>query len=124
MTCSSSSKLALREGWTSVPSAARRCVGAVLADQRRPVELADVELDRRGELQQRPVLVVELEVVERELEAGVDRILKRLQQLAVDLLAADQLEHDALGRQRQRPHLEQELARDVDVGALGADQPL
>ena len=42
--------------------------------------------------------------------------------LVVDGLAFDQLDHRALGRQRQRAHLEQELARDVDPCLQLADQ--
>ena len=40
----------------------------------------------------------------------------------VDDLVLDQLEHRAARRERQRPHREHEVARDVDVGRPVADQ--
>ena len=54
--------------------------------------------------------------VEREREAGVDRLLERADQLGVDGLVLDQLEHGAAGREREGAHREHEVARDVDVG--------
>ena len=63
-----------------------------------------------------------LEVVEREREAGVDRLFEHLDQRGIDLLVLDELEHGAPRLQRERAHVEQELARDVDVGGAIADQ--
>ena len=50
------------------------------------------------------------------------QLAEHVEQRRVDELVLDHLDHDALGRQRQRPHREQELAREVDVRAVAADE--
>jgi hypothetical protein len=85
-------------------------------------ELADVELDRVGVLDELLPAGIEAEVVERDLEAGLAQLGEDVEQRRVHGLALEELEHHALGRQRQRADAEQELARDVDPGQPFADE--
>lgn len=87
--------------------------------QRLDVELGDV-----GQLEQQGVLGPGVEVVEREHEAGVLDLGEHGEQVVVDQLVLDELEHDAVGRQRERPERHQELAVDVEERALVADEAL
>jgi hypothetical protein len=50
------------------------------------------------------------------------QLLELADQLLVEGLVLEQLEHDLAGRQRQRVDVEQEAARDVDPRAAAADQ--
>ena len=95
----------------------RRVVREALRRERAHVELGD-----RRQLEQRLLLGRVLEVVERDREAGVDQRPQGVEQGTVELLVLEQLEHDPFGRQRQRRHAEQELARDVHVGRMRADE--
>ncbi len=62
------------------------------------------------------------EAVEGDLEAGVAGLFERVQQQLVDALVGGELEDHAVGRERQRPHGQQELTRDVDVHRARAGQ--
>ena len=98
---------------------AAHVLGQLVGAQRLDVELADL-----GQPQERLVLGPVAEVVEREREADGHELAEHVHQVRVHHLVLDQLEHDAVGGQRQRPEREQELAVDVDERALVADEPL
>jgi hypothetical protein len=76
------------------------------------------------ELEQWLVLGAVVEVVERDREAVGHELGQDLDELVVDQLVLDQLEHDALGRQRERPEGREEVAVDVQERALLADKAL
>jgi hypothetical protein len=73
-----------------------------LAPQREHVHLGDVR-----DLEQRLERRLVDEVVERERKAGGGELARDGQQLRVDGLALEQLEHHSAGRERQRTDREQ-----------------
>jgi hypothetical protein len=94
------------------------------AGQRLAVELGDVELDDVREGEQRLGARGVAEVIQRDAEAVGDGVADDRDQHVVGAAAGVDLEHDVLGRQRERAHGEQELARDRHVGGQRADEPV
>jgi hypothetical protein len=83
-----------------------------------------VDLDDPDVLDERRVLLVPGEVVEGDRVAELAELAQRLEQLVVDALVLEQLEHDPLGRQGERQLLDDEIARHVEPGGVVAHEPL
>jgi hypothetical protein len=83
-----------------------------------------VDLDNADVVEQPRVVLVPGEVVEREHVAVAAELRERVQELVVDRLLLEQLEHDPGRRQRERERPEDEAAGDVQPGRAVADQVL